>query len=110
MPCLNLNLLQPAVGDCCSTKSLVSGQQGEETREENCGLTGLGGASLDGLSVDTQTHLRAGCQRETVQRVRFETVHSVGASWVEGHMYLKGFHIRQKDATGLRQPHTSFMS
>lgn len=46
------------MGDCYSTKSLVSGQQGEKTderdsaREKNYGLTGLGGASLDGLGVD----------------------------------------------------------
>lgn len=46
------------MGNCYSTKSLVSGQQGERTderdraREKSDGLTGLGGASLDGLGVD----------------------------------------------------------
>lgn len=60
LSCLNLNLLEPAVGDCYFVKPLVSGQQGEKkthergkVSEKSDGLTGLGGASLDGLGVDT---------------------------------------------------------
>ena len=48
------------MGDCHFVKPLVSGQEGEKkTRErgkvseKSDGLTGLGGASLDGLGVDT---------------------------------------------------------
>lgn len=56
----------------------------------NDGLTGLGGASFDGLGVDAETHFRTSCQRELVQSVGLQAVDSVGARWVEGHMYLKG--------------------
>lgn len=51
-------------------------------------LTGLGSSGFDGGGVDSYPQLRAGTQPELIQRVWFETFHSVRRGWVKLHLLL----------------------
>lgn len=52
-------------------------------------LTGLGSSGFHGWGVDSYPQLRVGTQPELVQRVWFETFHSIRGGWVKLHFLLQ---------------------